>query len=227
MGTTIVGVPIDATSGAIIASSGLILPKTAGTGFKVDTSSGVFPWHDIIGDVRPKTSGANTPALAAFRGGNVQAYAFVLNDVIDFTFHIPHDYVPGSDLYWHIHWAHNGTNISGTFTADSYVTYAKGHNQANFSSEITATITYDTVNLATTPQYRHRIDEVQLSAATPNANQLDSDDIEVDGMIIVRTKVTGLPTVTGGNLFILFGDLHYQSTGMGTKGKSPTPGFWT
>lgn len=206
----------------------LVLPKTSGVGIKVDTATPTFGWADIIGDVRPKTTGGGSPALETFIGGQTAAYCFLANDVIDFAWHIPHDYVPGTDLYVHIHWAHNGTNISGSFVVDVYSTYAKGHNQANFAAEKNVTITVPTPDLTTVPQYRHRIDEVQLSSNGGSATLLDSSLIEVDGLIICRMKATTIPTITGGSTkpFILFADLHYQTTGvMGTKQKAPS--FYT
>ena len=181
-------------------------------------------WKDLIGDVTPKTSGPGAPTLAAFRGGNVRTFFYSAGDDGDCSFHIPHDYKPGSDLYLHFHWAHNGTAISGTFAVDFYVTYAKGHNQANFGAEITVPISYATVNIATTPQYRHRIEEVQLSASSPSGSQLDSDDLEVDGIIQIHYDVATIPTITGGTTnepAILFVDLHYQANYFGTANKAP------
>ena len=211
---------------------GLQLPKTSGLGIKVDSlGTPTFPWADLIGDITPKTSGAGAPTLAAFRGGNVRAFFYSANDDADCIFHVPHDYVPGSDMFLHLHWAHNGTAISGSLVVNFYVTYAKGHNQSSngeFIAEITVPITVSTPNIATIPQYRHRVDEVQLSAASPTANQLDSDIIEPDALIIIHMNTDTIPTITGGTtnepaFFTI--DLHYQSTGIGTKQKSPD--FWT
>lgn len=204
---------------------GLQIPKTSGLGIKVDsTGTPTFPWRDLIGDITPKTSGTGAPTLAAFRGGNVRAFFYSAGDDGDCVFHIPHDYVPGTDLFLHLHWAHNGTAISGSLVVDYYITYAKGHNQANFSAEVNRTLTVSTPDIATVPQYRHRVDETQISAASPAASQIDSDNIEVDGLILVRFETTTIPTITGGTTnepayFTI--DIHYQSTNMGTKAKAP------
>lgn len=201
-------------------NQGRILVSDGANGAAWDTAV----WKDLIGDVTPKTSGVGAPTLAAFRGGNVRAFFYSAGDDGDCQFHIPHDYKPGSDLYLHVHWAHNGTAISGNLVINFYVTYAKGHNQANFPAEINPSITYNTTNIATTPQYRHRIEEIQLSAASPSATQLDSDDIEVDGVISIHYDVTTIPTITGGSTnepAILFVDLHYQANYFGTKNKVP------
>lgn len=206
----------------------IVMSKDQGNGIMVDTAVPTYPWHDIIGQVLVDIGGAGSPTQAAFIGGNVRRYAFNAADRTDCEFHIPHDYVPGSDLFAHCHWAHNGTAISGTFTADFYTTYAKGHNQANFGEEKNVSVTYQTVDITTTPRYRHRIEEVQLSSSGGSATLLDSDQIEVDGVIGLSYIQTVIPTITGGTPnrpFVFFIDIHYQSTGIGTKQKAPP--FWT
>lgn len=222
-GITNVGAELDYV-GAMYLYNMLILPKTSGYGIKVDTTTPTYPWADIIGDISPKTTGAGTPVRTNYNG-NIAGFAFVANDIVDLVFHMPHDYVPGSDIFLHVHWSHNGTAITGNVVFTHYSTYAKGHNQANFPAEVTGTITYNTTNIATTPQYRHRVDELQLSTAGGSASMLNTTDLEVDGLVLITLKLTTLPTITGGNLFIHTADLHYQSTGIGTKAKAPD--FWT
>lgn len=209
------------------ADDGLVLGKASGVGLKVDVAAPTFGWRDIIGAVLPKATGAGSPARAIYAGGTLADYAFVLNDLCDFIFHIPHDYVPGSDLYFHVHWSHtDAVSITGNVTFTIYQSYAKGFNQANFSAEKNFPITYATTNLTTTPRYRHRIDEAQMSTTGGSASLLDSSAIEVDGLLIVTLKVTAMPTFGGtGKLFIHTCDIHYQSTNMATKGKAP--GFYT
>lgn len=204
-----------------------VVQKDQGGGMKVDVSTPTFPWHDLIGDVVPKTvPGAGTPTFAAYQG-NIYGYWFALNDVIDCIFHMPHDLAMSgttpTDIYLHIHWSHtDSVSVTGNAVFTYYSTYAKGHNQANFPAEVTGTITYATTNLTTTPQYRHRIDEIQLSVAGGSASQLNSTNFEPDGLIFVRVKLTTLPTFGGtGHLFIHTIDLHYQSAGIGTKNKAP------
>lgn len=202
-----------------------VIPKTSGVGIKLDVDSETFGWRDVIGPVVPKATGAGSPTRRQYAGGNIYVYSFTTNDVCDFGFHIPHDHVPGSDLYIHVHWSHNGTDITGNAVFTIYHQYAKGHNQANFSSEKNVTVTYATTDIATTPQYRHRIDEVQLSTSGGSASLLDTDAIEPDGYIEGQLKLTTLPTITAGYLFVHTLDLHYQSTNLATKARAPD--FWT
>lgn len=212
----------------VSASDGLILPKTSGKGVRVDVASPTFPWRDIIGDVTPKTIGANAAVQSALIGGSYRAWFYDPGDINDMVFHMPHDYAPGTDLYIHLHWTHNGTAISGNLVVTFGITYAKGHDQASFTAEVAPVLSVSTPNITSVPRYRHRIDEIQISASGGAAGKLNSDLLEVDGLILVGLTTTTVPTITGGSpnlpAFLTL-DLHYQSTNIGTKQKAPP--FWT
>lgn len=203
----------------------------SGVGIKFDSSNPQFGWRDIEGLIYPDPANpASSPVVSAFRTG-IYAYAYNNGDYCHFSFHMPHDYAPGTDLYIHVHWAHNATAVAAnTLSFDFTVTYAKGHDQAIFPAPISLSKTYALTNIATTPQYRHRVDEIQLSAASPTAAQLDSDDLEVDGLIIGTMAVT-IPSnsFSGGSpdetIYVFTVDLHYQSTNIGTKNRAPN--FYT
>ena len=185
-------------------------------------------WKDILGSVTVRGTGPTAPSLTPYRGGNIDQFAFSAADEVMVEFHLPHDYAPGTDIYLHFHWSHNGTAISGNMTWGYDVSYAKGHNQAVFPAEVSGTVTYATVDIATTPQYQHFITELQLSASTPSGSQIDTDDLEVDGIILARVYASAIPTITGGapnEPFLHFVDIHYQSNYIGTKNKAPN--FYT
>lgn len=208
--------------GTLKSSSNLIVPKTSGVGIQVDTATPTFGWRDIIGDINPKSSGVGAPTRTTYNGGTLSGMAFIANDVTELVYHIPHDYVPGTDLYFHVHWSHNGTTITGNAVFDLFYSYSKGHNQADFPAEKDLTITYATVDIATTPRYRHRVDEVAMTAANATATLTANSLIEVDGLVICTLKLTTLPTIGGGGkLFVHTCDVHYQSSNMATKGKAP------
>jgi len=209
-----------------INAAGVLIEKTSGLGIKVDLTAPSWPWADLIGIMVVDEAGTNAATLAAYRGGNVREYRFGAADKIDMRFHLPHDYAPGTDLFIHVHWSHNGTAITGTGTFSGMIsyTYAKGHQQSAFSAEKQVVITNSNITTANTPQYHHRIEEVQLSSSGGSATLLDSDLVEVDGLLLVNFTLNTLPTITGGTtaeLFIHAIDIHYQSTGIGTKQKSP------
>lgn len=220
-----------AVVGAVDVSGNRIFPKTSGVGIKVDPAAPTFGWKDLIGAIVVDTAAANAATLDTYRGGSVREYRFGVNDKIDFRFHMPHDWVPGTYLYIHVHWSHNGTAITGTGTMSCSLahTYAKGYDQASFSAEKTLTCADTNVTTANTPQYRHKITEVQLSNNGGTGNLLDTASLEVDGLILVNLTVDTIPTITGGATaepFIHFVDIHYQSTQLATKQKNG-PAFYT
>lgn len=198
----------------------LSFPKTTNTGLKIENQ---FGWKDLTGDITPRATGTNAPTLRNFIGA-IREYSYIAQDQGDTRFHLPHDYVPGSDLFIHVHWGHNGTGITGTFKVDFNITYAKGHNQAAFSTPITVPVTVSNLNITSAPQYIHRVDETQLSSAGGVGGLLNTNLLEVDGVLLINYVVSSIPTISGGTSaapFIFTVDLHYQSTGLATKNKSP------
>lgn len=284
-------------NGDLVVPKSLILSKDAGEGIYIDPNSPSYTWRDIIGDVIPKTSGVGSPTLTTFFN-NIRFYAYSVGEDGDTVFHIPHDYVPGTDIFIHLHWSHTGTSISGLLDLRYNFTYAKGHNQASFLPELSTKVTVPTPNIATIPQFIHRIDEIQLStsgglinvgtnisissgtatltsssslfaatdinktiriigagpagsnldttiigftsatqvtigtnASTTVTNQpnfrwriLDTNLIEPDGILAIHYDLDTLPTISGGSsnkVFFFHIDIHYQSTNIGTKQKTP------
>lgn len=199
-----------------------VFPKTKGVGIKVDLDVPTFGWRDITGIVDTRGTNANDPTPIAFNG-NIRHYQFAVNNEVHTEFHIPHDYVPNSDLYIHAHWAHNSAAVtSGSVTWSFEVSYAKGHNQASFS---TPTDTISVTQAASTSQRQHMIAETQLSSAGGVGGLLNTANIETDGIIDLRCYLSA-NTMNGGVLpFLLFIDLHYQSNNLATKQKAPD--FWT
>ena len=207
--------------GLKINEGDLVLPKTSGVGMKVDVTSPTFGWRDLKGLQIIDTAGASRPTLTVFQsGGAVKMLAFGVNDEQNYAFHIPHDWLPGSDCFLHVHWGHNGTAISGNVVFT--MTYSYADRDDVFNAEQAETITFNTVDIATTPQHNQFVTEIQLSDTGGTGNFIDSDDITVDGEIIANLELTTLPTITGGDsvIFISYVDIHYQSTNVGTKNKS-------
>jgi hypothetical protein len=80
--------------------------------------------------------------------------------------------------------------------------------------------------LSNSPQYQHRIEETQITTVGGSASMLKTEDIEVDGILMVSFTASTIPAITGsptGNNvpFLLSADLHYQTTSLPTKNKSP------
>ena len=198
----------------------LVMPSIAGVGIKTDVNSPTFPWKDLIGLVQPSLGAQSTkPAIQEFQTG-IWAYAYDLNDRLDTVYHIPHDWVPDHDALIHLHWGNDTALVENdTFTITPTATYAD--RDGAYGSPVTlGAITY-TVGAGGLPQHSHIVTEVPLCLATPSSS-LDSNDINVDGLIIIGFVITTL-SVTG-DLFIFTGDIHYQSTGVGTKNNASP--FW-
>lgn len=206
----------------ILTTGGLVLPKTSGVGIKTDADgTPAYGWKDLVGDVSVRGIGGTDPAFNVFRT-NIRKHQFTVNDEVWVDFHMPHDYAPGTDIYIHAHWAIIvDTGTSGGVTWGWDVTYAKGYEQEAFPATINTTKQQNlATGVGTNGQYVHHIAEVQLSAASPSASQLDSDNLEVDGLIMVRCYLSG-NTINGTpEPFLLFTDLHYQSTQLATKGRN-------
>jgi len=200
------------------ASKGFSFDKAKGEGIKVDTENPTYPWRDLTGDLKLHGPGGDDPVYAQYNGV-LKAYKFDnINDEMFIEFHIPHDYAPGTDIFIHAHWSHISAAVTtGSVTWGFDVINAKGHNQGALSTVISTSIAQD----ASTTQYQHMIAEVQMSAASPTANQIDTDDIEVDGIILARIYLNANTMDSATDPFLHFCDIHYQSTGIGTKDKSP------
>jgi len=201
----------------ITANDTVVMSGTISEGIKLEPAAPTFGWHDMLGPIEVKGVGPTDPTWEVFQG-NISCYRFDVNDVVWISYHLLHDYVPGSDIYLHTHWAHNSATVTtGSVTFDFEVTYAKGHNQAAFSAPKTVSVT----QTASTTQYQHMIAETAISIAGGDATRLDSNLFEPDGLILVRVKLAANTMDGGAKPFVFLADAHYQSTGVPTKNKAP------
>lgn len=200
----------------------LVMNKASTGGIKVDTTTPTFGWADLLGDQFSKNTGATKPTLVTYNGA-INCWEFVVGDEAYITYHIPHDYVKGTEIFLHIHWSHNSTTVTGgsvTFKATSI--YSKGHDQAAFQST-PAVGTF--VGNASTTQYQQIITETSYSDSSPTGIKLDTDLLEPDGVIELTLELDANNITSSAAVpdpFIHFIDVHYQTTGLiGTKGKAP------
>ena len=198
----------------IVAQDSIVLPKASGKGFLVDVDNPTYGWQDLTGNIHVDVGNAvNRPEFNTFING-IKIWQFDVGDEIWIQFHIPHDWAPGTDMYLHTHWAHNNeTTPSGSITWSFESTFAKGFNQEVFSATVTTSVT---ANMAT-PRYRHIVSETQLSGS--GAGLLNTSALEVDGVILMRVSLSANTSAVAP--FLVFCDIHYQSTGMATKNRTP------
>lgn len=205
---------------------GMMVPKTQGTGIKVDSlGTPTFPWHDLHSSLHTDiNTPATVPVFIEYQG-TIHARQFDVNDEAFIEFHMPHDYAMGTEVFIHGHWSHNGTTVTGGTVSWTFeLSYAKGHGQAAFSSPklVTATQT------ASTTQYMHMVAETSMTAATESSTAFAVALMEPDAVLMCRVYLSANNmTVSGGGVpapFLHFVDLHYQSTNVGTKNRAPN--FW-
>ena len=204
---------------------GRIWQKTQNAGDLIDPSSPDFGWIDIHAPLYFNSSG--TPAVfSSYRGGISQwQFTETTADEAFCEFHIPHDYAMGTDIFFHVHWSHASTTVTGGSVTWAFeMSYSKGHDQAIFAAPKTVTIQQN----ASTTQYQHMIAEAAGTVSGGSGTQFDSAIMEPDGVFICRFYLDSndiTDSVTQPNPFVHFVDLHMQSTGIATKNKSPD--FWT
>jgi hypothetical protein len=201
----------------------LMVPKAAGSGIKVDSlGTPTYAWHDLHSVLHTDPGQPTTPDFVTYRGG-IKARQFAENDEAYIEFHIPHDYVPGTEILIHAHWSHTGALVTGgSVTWGFEISYAKGHTQQAFSEPILVTVAQN----ASTTQYMHMIAETTMTSEAGGLTTLPIGDMEVDGVLNCRVYLDSNDmTVSGGGVplpFLHFVDLHYQSTNVGTKNKVPS-----
>jgi hypothetical protein len=198
--------------------NGKTFPKNSDIGIKIDVDDPDWGWMDMEGYV-DLMGGQGTYQL--YRG-NIKQIQLQEGQDAYVSFHVPHDYVPGSELYIHIHWSHASTGVTGgTVTWVFETTYSKGHNQAYFIEPVNISVVDD----ASAIQYQHRIAETVATTPGGSAVLLDTNQIEVDGIIITRLYLDSNDILTSDastvHPFVHFVDLHYQSNGLPTKNKAP------
>ncbi len=238
-GTTAPTVALDVT-GEGKFSDNVTLPKTSGKGLQVDPAAPTFGYRDITSRLFAQTTGANSPAWTTYRtsgAASISAYAMAAGTEKEIwcEIHIPHDYVPGTDLYLHVHWSQNVVDTGGAAGVPGVcewvfdISYADGYGTPGGAGDpFTAPITTLVDQQGSTTQYAHMIAEVAITNAGGDATHLDRATIQVDGIILVRIHRDDAHAADTLNQtpFIHFADIHYQSTNMATKQKNG-PTFYT
>lgn len=213
-----------------ILTDNLVLSKTSGKGIKVDVVAPTFGWADIIGNLVIYTPGVSDPTFTIYRG-NIKEYRFsnaVTNEIF-FNFHIPHDHVPNTDMYAHVHWSQITVDTGGAAAVPGVakwyfeISYSKGHGIAGGAADpFGAPITTSVTQQASTTQYGQMIAETVIT--DNGASLIDVSRLEPDGVIQMRMYRNPADAADTLNQepFVHYCDLHYQTTGViGTKQKSP------
>jgi hypothetical protein len=145
-------------------------------------------------------------------------------------FHVPHDWVPGTDFYIHVHWSQTTVDTGGAAGVPGVaewmfdITYADGHGTAGGAADpFVAPVTFTVTQQGSTTQYGHMIAEVQISNNGGTGGKFDTNTIQVDGLFLVRLyRDPGSANDTlNQDTFAHFVDMHYLSWNVGTLNKAP------
>ena len=207
-----------------VAIDDLILPKTSGKGIKVYTVAHIFGWLYFLGYFSKKTAGENDPDYSDYAAIGIYRYQFknnILTEIFN-DYHIPHDYVPGTEVHVHIHWSQTTIDTGGPAAAPGDAkwyfgaNYSRGHDRGAFPAGVT---TVSVTQTASGTIRKHMIAEVQLSTG----GQIGGQDLEPDGVVTVRTyrDASDVADTLDQRPWVHHIDLHYQSTNIATKDKTP------
>lgn len=172
-----------------------------------------YGWEDKEGVIQLRGIGAGEPAWTQIGATAFYGYLWQLNDVVWIDYHVPHDIVPNTNVYFHTHWLSDNADVTNSVKWQWQLSYALGFGQEAHDLANPTVITAEAVSAG---QYYGNVTEtaqVQLNITEP------------DGIIkAVLTRITNGGTNHTGNVFMNIADMHYQSTGVGTANKAP--GFY-
>jgi hypothetical protein len=172
-----------------------------------------FGWGDILGEINVRGTGAADPSWTQIGTTIFYDYKFDVNDECWINFHVPHDYAPGTDIYFHTHWTADGTNDQ-TVKWQFEFAYADGY--GNFFSTPFPLATPTTITAEEAAAGNPFVHMITESAAVTITG------MEVDGMIKVKLKrITNGGTDNTDAIFLMMSDIHYQTTGIPTKNRNP------
>jgi hypothetical protein len=177
----------------------------------VTAQSSIIGWNDITSDLVAKSSGSSSPTLTLF-AGLIYAYQFSASQIQQLfsTFHIPHDYAPGSAFHLHIHWSDTAASPTGVTRWGFEYIVAKGHGQEAFP---TTTKTVYVEQAAVGSRYHMVAESVAIT----------DPSVEVDSLILVRVfrDASHVNDTNPNPVFAFTADVHYQVDRVATKNRAP------
>lgn len=170
--------------------------------YRTDQDGG---WFDILGPYVSRGSGATIPVLTTVGASVVQKPLWQIDDLAYWSWHIPHAYKLETDVYFHIHWLVDNTDVNTVKWQISFY-YAKKGDPFSFGG----TGTIITVEQAASGvPYEHMIAE-SVAVTIPS--------LEPDGFVVAEVKrITNGGTDNTGNVFAWEADIHAQSIEQTTK----------
>lgn len=186
--------------------------RTVGSGegdkFGTETSSD-WGWSDVTGDISVRGVAATDPTWTQISTGPLYAFAFDVADYVWIQYLMPHNIVPGSEMYFQAHWLASGTDTNTVKWQFDYA-YSDGYSRGAFDP---TGVTLTAEEAPTGTAYTHMTTESGLIAVTA----------EPSGILYARVgRVANGATDNTDTIFLLEADVKYQSTGIpATKNRSP------
>lgn len=203
-----------------------VVSNTKGDGIKLNSENPQFGWYDLLS---PTTiyegASANKPNFEVFVG-TIRAYQFAIGDESFHEFHIPHDYVPGTDVWIHAHWTYNGPVVTGgSVTWQWDASMAPGYGMGVYNEPISVS----TTQAAPLVSLTHMIASVKLSSIGGSGGLLNTNLIEPDTLIKTRLTLAANTMTDAKKPFMSFSDMHYQSSNIATKNpiRTTQQDFWS
>lgn len=175
-------------------------------------------WNDLVQQVIVRPGAANAPGITPIIGG---IYGYQFDDGADsevfVSFHLGHDYVPGSMVYPHVHWVTTDNINSGNVRWCIDYTWARrGDSQGKITFDTPKTITID-VPVTPADLLVHKVSESIEGAGIPG------ETMETDSLIMCKVYRNGShPSDTYvGSVHLLCVDIHYQSLTKATPSRFP------
>jgi hypothetical protein len=158
------------------------------------------------------------------RIGTHELYEFsgTVNERLTNIYHLPHDFVEGTDMFFHVHHLPTSETPTGTVRWRFHYQYAQGYQNGSFSdTDLTQDVELD-LGAISAVQYGHIINEgVAVNDATVGAV------LRTDGIFIVTIeRLASVDTNTQPQIFLEL-DLHYKSDKTATVNRNDTGSGFT
>lgn len=145
------------------------------------------------------------------------SFSGTANERLTNIYHLPHDFIEGTDLFVHIHHVPTALTPVGEVTWRLHMRYAQGYQFGNFGgADVVQDITID-LGAAGALQYDHVINE--------GAALNDSDFgavLRTDGVVLITIERLGATDSNNANQLFVEADIHYKSDKTPTVNKNDT-----
>lgn len=172
-------------------------------------------------DLKPtggyQPQGASAPGSVDFGVHRLISFSGTTNERLTNIYHIPHDFVEGTDIFVHIHHLPTAVSPTGEVTWRVHMRYAQGYQFGNYSgADVVQDITLD-LGAISAVQYDHIINE----GAALNDTDFGSV-LRTDGIIIMTIERLGATDSNNADQIFIEADIHYKSDKSATVNRNDT-----